>query len=104
MNPEKDNFGVPKVDNSPVGIVGMEGNFFRGLTSKTPRSLFVRICIIAFGAVFFLLPGICILLVLISNYSELAKDHNWMGVIILAVCVFLFLGAGFAVIKANIKK
>ncbi len=103
MNPEKDNFGVPKVDNSPVGIVGMEGQFFRGLTNKTPRSLFVRVCIIAFATVFFLIPGVCILLVLTLNYSELFKDHNWMGVIMLVICTLLFFGAGFAIIKANIK-
>jgi hypothetical protein len=34
MNNEEKNFGVPEVDNSPVGIVGMEGRLFRGMTGN----------------------------------------------------------------------
>jgi glucan phosphoethanolaminetransferase (alkaline phosphatase superfamily) len=104
MNPEKDNFGVPKVDYSPMGTVGMEGNFFRGLTNKTPRSLFVRVCIIVFATVFFLLPALLFIFIIVLNYSEFVRDTNWMGIVLAIFLILLYLGAWIAIVKANIKR
>jgi hypothetical protein len=107
MYDQEKNFGVPEVDNSPVGIVGMEGRFFRGMTGNTtPRSRGLRIAIIIFCTILLLIPGLCIVCLMISAYPGMIKggDSNLLIMTVPTLVGLLLIGGGIAGIKANLKK
>ena len=116
MNKElpKENFGLPRVSYDPMETINMEGRMFRGMVDPTrERSLFVRIMTILICLFVFLLPGLFILSYFIytiiqletSNVSDMSEYiSSGAGLIILASMSLLFIGVGFAGIKANIKK
>jgi hypothetical protein len=106
MNNEKENFGIPLVDSSPMGIVGMEGQFFRGLSNnKTSRPLGLKFAIIIFSLVFFLLPGLFVLVMtFVAGYTSTNLGNEFFPLIVPALLGLLLFGAGYAGIKGNIRK
>jgi high-affinity K+ transport system ATPase subunit B len=107
MNNEEKNFGVPEVDNSPVGIVGMEGRLFRGMTgNKTPRSRGLRLAIIIFSIFLLLIPGLWVVGLMIMAYPDMIKggDANLVVMIVPTLIGLVLIGCGIAGIKANLKK
>ena len=105
MNQKQKDFGVPQPDNTPMGIIGMEGNLYRGITSPTRnRPMWVRAVsvFLCFFALF--LPGLCMLAfgvyVALTSYKE---DGLWalLGFLVLLLLGLLPTLAGLAGIKAQ---
>lgn len=104
MNDQKNPFGVPEVDSSPMGIVGMEGRFFRGITgNKTPRSKGLKAALVIFSLFIFLIPGIMLLVIMVFLYPELGRDQMVGSIVPVAISLIL-IGCGVAGIRENIKK
>ena len=57
MKDKEENFGVPKVDYTPMGQVEMLGNFYRSATKKT-KKLWVRVFMIIFALLALVAPGV----------------------------------------------
>lgn len=88
------NFGIPEVDNTPMGLVQMEGNFYRGMGLRGIKSLWLRIAGIIFALMFFILPsGLGIYALLTGSFMG---EENTPSVIwllqMLFVLIFLFVG------------
>ena len=54
---EPQNFGVPEVDNTPMGQIGMMGRFYRGMSERQIQSPIVRIVGTLFALFFLVIPG-----------------------------------------------
>ncbi len=52
------NFGIPEVDNTPLGLVSMEGQLYRGLSNRAFRNPFFRMVGVVFALVFLVAPGL----------------------------------------------
>lgn len=52
------NFGIPEVDNTPLGLVRMEGQLYRGLSNRAFRNPFFRMVGVVFALVFLAAPGL----------------------------------------------
>lgn len=57
-NREQKNFGVPEVDNTPMGQIGMMGRFYRGMGERQIKSPIVRIVGTLFALLFLVIPEI----------------------------------------------
>lgn len=114
MSKNKNEFNIelPKVDSTPMGIIGMEGDVFRGITDTTRhKSLFVRIVSIFFCLFLMVLPGLFglglfafTLLPLFASYTTI--EYIIWGFVFLFMCsmMVVLVIAGLKGIWANFKK
>jgi len=105
MEKNKNNFGIPEVDNTPTGIVEMEGRFFRGISdSSKQRPSWVRICAIIFSIIALLFPGISFLTIAITLYPSIYNDNGIFGFVMITLFGLLFTAGGIIGIKKNRKR
>ena len=106
INRYRNNFGIPTVDNSPMGIIGMEGNMYRGMTDiKSNRSLFTRIIALLVSAIILVVPGLGYLYLSFSSIiNGNAMFDGGIATLIIPIAIgVICTGAGFMGIRANIK-
>jgi hypothetical protein len=104
MEENKKNFGLPIVDSTPMGIIGMEGQMYRGIAeNKKGRPSWVRVCAILFSFFLLLLPGILFLSIVIFSYSTGFKD-GVANIIVAGFFGLLLSGAGVTGIISNLKR
>jgi polyferredoxin len=95
------NFGIPEVNNTPMGIVGMEGNLFRGMGKRNKEhKMLVRVFAIFVSIMIFLLPGAMYLWLSMPGYYE----GGLMNSLHSAMFGLLFFIAGVIGIYSNIRK
>jgi hypothetical protein len=57
--PSPESLGIPSGSFDPMKTIQMEGDLYRGLVCRTKsRSLSLRICVIFFAIIFFIMPGV----------------------------------------------
>ena len=100
INPEQ--FGVPNPGYTPMKTIEMEGELFRGITKRKPRTLFLRISMIVFSVLFFIIPG---LFGIYLGYLSLSDQPGliFSNIAPLAFSI-LWTIAGLIGIYSNIKK
>ena len=108
MNPEKNNFGLPEVDNTPTGLLNMQGDMLRGMTDNSKeRSLFVRILTIFFSLVILLIPGLLLAWFGVEWYlnegQRVGVAMNISGVIPSVIAILMIIG-GIYGIMVNLRK
>ena len=106
MENDKDNFGLPMVDNTPTGIIGMEGDLYRGVTSnKRQKSNLMRLSSFIFSLFILFIPGIALLYIgiiaFISNNSDYLSKITTLYPTLLGI---VFTGAGIVGMASNIRK
>jgi hypothetical protein len=112
MNKQKSNesinqkLGLPKVGYTPMDTVEMEGAMFRSMSDKRyKKSLLLRISIITFSALIFILPEIIIIYLAISTLLEkLASPIEKLAGLSWILFSLLFFSIGTKIIYSNIKK
>ncbi len=99
IDPEK--LGIPRVDNTPMGIIEMQGNVYRGIMNKgNKRPKWVRVIAIFTSFFLLLLPGGIYLFISVPSYFE-----NGLVSIIAPLSIgLLFLTAGILGIYVNSRK
>lgn len=111
MNEQKEtpkNFGVPEVDNTPMGSVGMMGNLLRGIgTRRKERKTWVRVFAALFSLLCLVLPGVFYTSVMTTSF--LGRGDGDPGIFLgnfLYSIVFgpVFLIAGLIGMYTSIRK
>lgn len=100
MKETESQFGLPKVDNTPTGLVEMEGSFFRGMTNSSSKPLWVRVLSVIFFIFCFVIPGIFLVFIGLFAYKEGGVMSMLMPLSIGLVLMF----AGLGGLKTNLKK
>ena len=93
---EKNEFGLPDVDNTPMGIIGMEGRFYRGLADNHHRPWWVRMLSILMGLFLTGIGAVLIGVGIVAAREQLINIFN-------AVVGLLFLAVGIKIIFANLR-
>ena len=96
---EKNNFGVPKVDNSPMGIVQMEGDLYRKAAENKNRPIWLRVSIIVFSIIVIILPGVFFIF---SSFDK-GVDNDSVSIFTNVIFGFFYILIGAAIIKPNLK-
>lgn len=100
---EVKNFGVPEVDNTPMGQVGMLGRFYRGMGERQIKSPVVRIVGTLFALLFLVAPEVLwIYMSITEGYSFLTTSEilpllgqGLLGLVLLAVGVKIIYNLNF---------
>ncbi len=107
MGENEKKFGVPKVDSTPMGIINMEGNFYRGLAnSNVGKPVWIRVCAILFS-LYILVPGLGALCAAIFSFFYSYKENYPPMIITGLVALFvgvLLTGVSVKIIMANLRK
>ena len=107
MKEKEKNFGMTAVDYTPLGSIAMEGDGFRGMAEKRKaKSKWVRVFSIIFASIAFVVPGIlAIFLLLFLTINDSGFNiQTILGTLFFLGFIFLYLGVGFKIISANLKK
>jgi len=87
-----------------MGIVDMEGRFFRGITGNTtPRSLGMKISLVIFSTLLLLIPDILLIALGVTMQSEL-DEYEIYGLIMPAILGLIFIGCEIVGIRSNLRK
>ena len=105
---EKDEVKVPYIYDTPTSIVEKEGLLFRGMTSyDSNRPVWVKILIIFFSLLIFVLPGLFLSWISVAGIYEMAQgqvklSEGYQWFFVLAFGVLLLIG-GIMAIYQNIR-
>ena len=105
---EKDEVKVPYIYDTPTGIVEKEGLLFRGMTSyDSNRPVWVKILIVFFSLLIFVLPWLFISWISVAVIYEMAQgqvklSEGYQWLFGLAFGVLLLIG-GVMAIYQNIR-
>jgi hypothetical protein len=104
MKKRENDFGLPKIDYTPMGTIEMAGRFNRGMEeNKKGRSLWVRVCVIFFSVIVFVIPGLFSLGLIIFNYNNLDYDGGVLNIILGIFFGALSILVGAKIIVSNVK-
>ncbi|MEI6660122.1 MAG: hypothetical protein WCK91_01710 [bacterium] len=100
---QKPNFGIPIVDNTPMGQIAMQGNMYRSLATRSFHSLSARIAAIVVSVVIFILPSLLILYFLILNLYLEKRLEVVVSSVFPFLLLILYFSIGVRIILNNIK-
>lgn len=100
--PTPEELGIPSGSLDPMKTIAMEGDFYRGLGKNAPKGpVFLRVGAILFGLLFFVIPGLVYLFLVLSESEGMDGTVGNSGSVFYFV---LWIAVGVVIIWDNLRK